>query len=142
ALKNALAARGVTILALGARAMSARAYNANLKRGNKSDVNWSVAANQLRALAQLARPGESIVALIDRQGGRKFYAPLLCELFGGALAQTEFDEQRCARYRLDTPERTIRAGFFVDGDLQHFPVALASMCAKLTRELVMLRINT
>src|SRR4029079_4752323 len=99
ALKNALAARGVTILALGARAMSARAYNANLKRGNKSDVNWSVAANQLRALAQLARPGEALVALIDRQGGRKFYAPLLCEMFGGALAQTEFEDPRASIHR-------------------------------------------
>lgn len=141
ALKNALAQRGVTILALGARAMSARSYNSNLKRANKSDVNWSVAANQLRALAQLARPGEALVALIDRQGGRKFYAPLLCEMFCCALAHTEFEDARSSIYRLDTPERTIRVGFFVDGDLQHFPVALASMCAKLTRELVMLRIN-
>ena len=143
ALTLALAQAGVSILALGARAMSARAFNAQLQNHsvNKAGVNWSVAAGELKRLAQLARPGEPVVALLDRQGGRKFYAPLLCEVFGCALVEIECEESSRSSYRLESNGRTIRVGFFVHGEALHLPIALSSMCAKLARELVMLRLN-
>lgn len=143
AFPRALAQAGVSIVAVGARAMSAREFNTQLQHrsDNKADVNWRVAAAELKRLLQLARPGESVVAHIDRQGGRKFYAPLVCEVLNCALVEIECEEPERSVYRLQQNSRAISVGFFVNGDALHLPIALASMCAKLARELIMLRLN-
>lgn len=141
-LKIALKKAGVFLAAVTARAMSARNFNAAMTGGaNKADVNWRVAAAELKRLSDLALPGESIFAAIDRQGGRKFYAAQLCDIFQCALVRVEREDEKASVYCLEKDGRNIRVGFYVDGDSLHLPIALASMCAKLARELIMQRIN-
>ncbi len=79
--RRALEAPRVEIVAVGARAMSVCAYNAGLSRGvNKAEINWGVAAYELKRLVAMSEESETVFAAIDRQGGRKFYAGLLAEL--------------------------------------------------------------
>src|SRR5687767_978797 len=74
-LPEILGSAGLTVLSVGARAMSARNYNRALQAsGNKADVNWNVIVAELQRLLALAADDEDVYAVIDRQGGRKFYA--------------------------------------------------------------------
>lgn len=141
-LARTLAAKGICVSAFGARAMSARHFNAALKESkeqpiNKAGVNWSVIAGQLRALLALAEPGEKVHAVIDRQGGRKFYAAQLGALFDGAYVRAETETAQASEYRVESTRIT----FLVNADGQSLPVALGSMAAKLARELCMERLN-
>jgi hypothetical protein len=142
ALRDALKHNGISVLAVGARGMSAKHYNVALEStGNKADVNWSVIAAQFSELLQLAQPGEPVHAVIDRQGGRKFYAGKIAELFPGAMPWTECETPHASVYRIETRERVVRVTFMVDAEGQSLPVALGSMAAKLARELCMHRLN-
>ena len=141
-LREMLARKNATVLAVGARALSARHYNAALAgSGNKADGSWNVIVEQLAALLPLARPGERIHAVIDRQGGRKFYAGRISALFADAFAWVEVETPAQSVYRIEQSGRTVRVAFLVDGDGHSPPVALSSMAAKLARELCMQRLN-
>ena len=141
-LREALANTGINVVALGARALSARHYNTAMVTGNnKADVNWSVIAAQFTQMMQLAAPGENVYAVIDRQGGRKFYAGKIGALFPGAMPWVEVETQRKSVYKIEQDNRTVRVAFLVEADGETLPVALASMAAKLARELCMLRLN-
>jgi len=141
-LRDTLAAQRVRVLALGARALSARHFNAALRaRNNKADVNWSVIAPQLQALVPLAGPDEDAHIVVDRQGGRKFYGAQAAALFPGAMLWVERETPRASVYRLEPGGRRVRLEFLVEADAASMPVALASMAAKLARELCMARLN-
>jgi len=141
-LRDALNANAMTVAALGARAMSARLYNSALKKsGNKADVNWSVIAELLTSLLALAEPGEDIYAVIDRQGGRKFYTGKIADLFPGLMTWVEHETPAKSIYRIDGNGRTVRVSFLVEADGEMLPVAVASMAAKLAREFCMQRLN-
>ena len=141
-LKEMLASAGLTVLAVGARAMSASQFNQALQSsGNKADVNWSVIVAELQRLLALAAAAEDVYAVIDRQGGRKFYASRINHLFGGAMAWVEHETPYRSIYKVDDPLRTRRVAFLVNADGETLPVALGSMAAKLARELCMQRLN-
>ena len=141
-LKEVLSARGVSVLAIGARALSAKHFNRALRTGeNKADINWNVIASQFATLLDHALPGEAVHAWIDRQGGRKFYTGKLGDLFPGAMPWVELETAQASVYRIEYKGRTIRVAFLVNADGLSMPVALASMAAKLTRELCMERFN-
>jgi len=141
-LSEALTVAGLSVLHVGARAMSARDYNVRLKQlGNKAEVNWAVIAAQLLSLLDLATPGEPVHAVIDRQGGRKFYLGKITALLPGSMAWIEAETQRESIYRIEHEGRVIHISFLVEGDGDTLTVALASMAAKLARELCMERLN-
>lgn len=141
-LRKALTKIGAEAVAVGARATSVRAFNSALEKcDNKADASWRVIARELKRLAAISRPDESIFAAIDRQGGRKFYVAQLGEIFETALVHVECETVDVSVYRIEQESRTIRVGFYVDGDAKHLPIALASMAAKLTRERYMTRMN-
>ena len=141
-LREAFLKLGGEALAVGARALSPRAYNAQIAKGaNKAEASWRVISCELKRLAALSRPDESIFVAIDRQGGRKFYAALISETFEAALVHVECETEEISVYRIEHETRTIRVGFYVDGDGKHLLVALSSMAAKLAREKYMLRFN-
>jgi hypothetical protein len=141
-LREALSHCRMSVVALGARALSARHYNSALQTGgNKADVNWSVIATQFTRMMALAEPAENVYAVIDRQGGRKFYAGKIGALFPGAMPWVEVETQRKSVYKIEHDGRTVRVAFLVEADGETLPVALASMAAKLARELCMQRLN-
>jgi hypothetical protein len=85
----------------------------------------------------------------DRHGGRTDYEPIVSGLAPGVRVETLEHTPRCSRYLVhapapDTPDRRARRMtllFTPEADGNHLPVALASMTAKLVRELLMARFN-
>jgi hypothetical protein len=141
-LKLALAAEEVAVVRYGARALSARDFNAWLARlGNKADVAWERVAELLREAVALGRPGEPILAVVDHQGGRKFYGPRLQALFPEAMVWTESESAERSAYRWEGGGAMARVEFAERAESLSFPVALASLAAKLTREFLMARFN-
>ncbi len=85
----------------------------------------------------------------DRQGGRSQYAHYLHSCFPGAAITVVEESDMRSRYVVEDASGSLgdgtprRAGvsFLVEGEQAHLPVALASMIAKLVRELCMDRFN-
>ncbi|MCZ7645388.1 MAG: hypothetical protein M5U26_08910 [Planctomycetota bacterium] len=141
-LEARLREAGVAVLEYGARALSARSFNALIgTHGNKAEVNWLRAGGELRRAAARAEPGEPIHAVIDRLGGRKFYAASLGALFDGAFVRTLEEQKGRSAYALEWEGRRLEVEFLEQADGASFPVALASMAAKLARERLMRRFN-
>jgi len=142
ALLSALRETNVEVRCCAGRALSARGFNARLAAlGNKADVTWErVAALLARAAAEAAR-GEEVLAVVDRQGGRKFYAAHLTGLFAGSFVSAEEESPAVSRYRLERDGAPWRVEFREQAERACLPVALASMTAKLVRELMMERFN-
>jgi len=93
----------------------------------------------VRVLQEL--PGEDVEVRLDREGGRLDYAAWLSDVFpfhGVEQLDAPDDE---ARYCLRDGGRELRLSFVTRGDGRHFEIGLASMAAKLTRELFLARFN-
>lgn len=141
-LPPALTRSTVEVVAVGARAMNAADFNDSCKRlGNKAEVNIHRVREILSQLLGHARAGETIVAVIDRLGGRKFYGECVQKALDGAFVWVEEESSLASIYRAEFNSSTVRVEFRVGGEGESLCVALASMCAKLTRELCMERFN-
>lgn len=141
-LRACLAAGSVEVVHYRARALPAGAFNRDVERwGNKAEVNGRRAGELLRAAAGFARLGEAVHAVVDRLGGRKFYAPSLAESFNGALPRITEESKARSAYELEWDARRVAVEFREKADGASLPVALASMAAKLARELSMARFN-
>ena len=108
--------------------------------GNKARVLFlSTAALLVRLLD--AFPGEDVSATLDREGGRLDYAEYLSDVFPWHEIRAEPSAPGEARYAFREGGREIRLRFATRGDAEDLAVGLASMAAKLTRELFMGRLN-
>lgn len=74
--------------------------------------------------------------LVDKQGGRNHYQPLLQRAFPEHLVLREDEGRASSRYRVDTAGGRLEVSF-QQGAERHVPVALASMFSKYLRELFM-----
>lgn len=83
--------------------------------------------------------------IVDRQGGRTRYRGELTRMFPGATVDVVAEAAPGSVYdiskREPAGERRMRIGFVREAEEAHLPVALASMIAKLMRELMMARFN-
>jgi ribonuclease HII len=104
---------------------------------------------------KVAGEGGGPRVVCDRQGGRTDYGPSLYDWLpmvaraakanAGGVTEIERSEERC-RYEVVVESPPQDAGamhvlFQPEGETHHLPIALASMAAKLTRELMMARFN-
>lgn len=91
-------------------------------------------------------PHASLGIVCDRQGGRAAYGEFLASCLPGAEITTIEESATRSRYiaqgeGADGVLRRAGISFLVEAESHHLPVALASMTAKLCRELAMLRFN-
>jgi len=142
ALRKRLASEEVEFVGLAADVVPEDRLNAlSDVSGNKSDTRFELSASVLERLAASARPGETIVAVMDRQGGRKHYLPHIQRRFPDGFPWTLGESATLSRYRIDQGGRTWFVEFRVGGDAEAPQVGLASMLAKYLRELHMLVFN-
>lgn len=80
--------------------------------------------------------GQPLLVLADRHGGRRFYRAALVEALNGRLITCVCEQADRSHYRVNQSEFC----FETRGE-RHFPVAVASMCAKYLRELMMEAFN-
>jgi len=154
-LRRTLLATNVVPLALCCRVMGEGEFNALARENNGGKAATTGAA--LREHLRLVWERWGIVEgdapistgrlgiVCDRQGGRAMYGPFLAWCFPDATVTTVEESDVRSRYVVEQVEGGVRrrAGisFLVEAEQAHLPVALASMIAKLVRELAMLRFN-
>jgi ribonuclease HII len=116
-------------------------FNALLdKWGNKAAVLADGVISLLEANRKL--PGdEPIVFLIDKLGGRNFYAAMISTAFADGWVVAEREGPEICSYRIIGVEREIRLVFQPRADGSHLTVALASMVCKYLREVFMKQFN-
>lgn len=150
-LASAFKEAGAELAGLWCRALDEGAFNEVVERtGTKASATAGAIAGHLRA-ARDRWGGESVRVVCDRLGGRTQYAGVLRRALsdGGREVSVETIEERSgwSRYRVEGDG--VGAGdagdwqvlFLEDSEDAHLPVALASMTAKLVRELAMKRFN-
>ncbi|MEZ6163001.1 MAG: hypothetical protein R3B67_01025 [Phycisphaerales bacterium] len=136
-LRTCMSKAGVELLDIRVRVVPESEFNALYTQHNTKAAATGTA---LRELIQNSKKhaGDDIESRIvcDRQSGRTKYGRLLSHLYGDI--RTEEESARASRYTCDA-----RTGVLLTpgADGAYFPVALASMAAKLVRELAMMRFN-
>jgi ribonuclease HII len=168
-LARAMHRAGVAPMRLACRAVCEGMFNDEVERtGTKAAATMLGVADHLRyAWEHWAPidPAEAIEAdladngaspprgagpriVCDRQGGRTSYRGVLSRVIPGADVLELEETDRCSRYLIRAgPDDAAPAGrimtvtFMPEAERQHLPVALASMVAKLVRELMMARFN-
>lgn len=81
------------------------------------------------------------IVVVDRQSGRTHYRELLALAFPSARLSIIDETDVISAYTIEAADRSMRVSFEVESEQRHMPTALASMVAKLTRELLMDRFN-
>lgn len=136
-LRSALSKAGVELLDLRVRLIGETEFN-QLYRAHSSKAAATGAAlcGLIRNACTYQRSGFESRIVCDRQSGRTRYARALGEIFDSVLIEEE--SPRASRYRCDGQTGVLLTP---GADGAYFPVALASMAAKLVRELAMMRFN-
>ncbi len=136
-LRRSLTKGGCTLAGLGARVVPAIEWNALLqKHGGKGGALFSVALEILQHVLASSRPAPLRVEC-DRHGGRRRYASILQRGLKPDELKTVAEAPSASLYQLQCSGRDVEIRFSEGADLTHFPVALGSMAAKHTREILM-----
>lgn len=165
ALAGTMRAAGVELLALRCVAVGESAFNQTIREhGTKARTTLDGVGRHLRSLLRFlddaGHADTPLRVVCDRLGGRTGYGPFLSwALADGRPAPVEVLEEsaRASRYQLPGASWQHCQGgqdgqggggagdrrivFMPEAEEAHLPVALASMTAKLVRELAMLRFN-
>lgn len=114
--------------------------------GSKAEVSFRRVASLLHrvwksdaALGDDPRTCPRVI--VDRQGGRTRYASALSRAVPEAAVEIVGEAPGRSVYDLHSKDRRVRVSFEVEAETRHLPVALASMSAKLVRELLVARLN-
>jgi len=125
---------------LACKAIDVKDYNERTCLGSKATLNFAMAMQLVESIAT-KYPTEHPRIMIDRHGGRIRYRQDLQQAWPEAKIQILVENNEMSRYRLDIDGRKVTMTFASKSDEKHMPVALASMVAKFTRELHMMRFN-
>lgn len=139
-LGRAMADAGLRCAGLRAAVVPEDSFNQRVRATrNKSALVVEHVLRLMRGAGAFAHDGD-IHFRIDRLGGRANYRQILQESFPERHLYELMVTPERSRYRL-AAENDWFVEFVVDADRDHLPVALASMVAKYTRELLMLSFN-
>lgn len=143
-LAQALRKTGISCLLLSVRALDARSFNRLLSQlESKALLSFTLVTDLMHEVLELAEPdGERVLFFCDRQAGRRYYAEVLQRAFPDHFCWISREHPRHAVYFLQGRPADFEVHFRVGAEAEHLAVALASMSAKLVRELLMARLNT
>ena len=136
-VRAAMHRAGVELMDLRVAVFDEPGFNRMLaERRSKAAVVEAALEGHLRTACERVPEDHCLRIVADRQSGRTRYGPVLGRVFGSVEAEEE--SPRASRYRVDG-----RHGVILHSEAEdaHLPVALASMAAKLVRELAMARFN-
>jgi ribonuclease HII len=140
-LRIAFARAGITFAAVRSRMADADEFNAGVRRtGNKSEFLFACFADLLNDFRR-SFPGEELILFVGKHGGKTFYQRNLQTLFFFLPLEAERETRRQSTYHIDDKGRPITIHFLMDGEDQHFLIALASCVSKYLRELGMSLFN-
>ena len=138
-LRRAMASAGVEIVTLACACVGETAFNQCVRdAGTKAAVVLDQVRDHIARCAHKATcRGEHLRVVCDRLGGRTHCRDMVAEALGEPVEVAE-ESARCSRYLAGTHAGVL---FLPEAERGHFPVALASMTAKIVRELAMMRFN-
>ena len=140
-LRVALGAVRAEAVHLEAAPLHEPAMNQRFSSGlNKNQVLLMETGARLLGL-EAAFPGEEILVVADKQGGRDDYRPFLTGLFPGCWLDALATGRQESRYRLRREKGDMTILFKAKGDRDSFATALASLAAKYVRERSMAELN-
>jgi hypothetical protein len=132
-----LAANGVELVGIRALPVEVLDFNRVLEEtNNKAAVTFGPATSLLAWVWDMF-PDEPIEAMVDRQGGRMRYGPLLYEKVRPRGIRIGEETDTLSSYELFRSGPPLRVSFAVDCDGKCLAVSLASMFCKYVRELHM-----
>jgi ribonuclease HII len=109
--------------------------------GTKGEVSGQALREVLPSLADLGPENENVRVVVDKHGGRNYYAALLQEAFPSCMVMVQCEGAERSQYEVFGLGRQVRFAFQPRADSGHFCVALASMISKYLRELLMHEFN-
>jgi len=137
---RAMEGAGVELVGLRCVAVCERAFNERVREcGSKAAVSGAVVADLMAEAADRWAGAGPVRLVCDRQSGRTDYSGLVAGALGEGFETLE-QSARASRYAA-RDGRDLGALFIPECEDHHLPVALASMTAKLVRELAMARFN-
>jgi hypothetical protein len=138
ALSRACDRAGVTFSGLHAHVVPETTFNEVVRRtGSKAATTAGPLAELIRDAANSTDGPVRIIC--DRQSGRLDYEDILARAFRDEPVELDARTPRSSRYLLR--DGRVAVHFETCAEASHMPTALASMTAKLLRELMMLRFN-
>ena len=108
---------------------------------SKASVSFTSVARHLLAIFNQHGAHQPHVA-VDRQSGRMRYREILAQVFEGARIDVLGETPIKSAYHITLGANSMTVTFQIQAEESHMPVALASMVAKYTRELLMHRFNS
>lgn len=138
---KSLCSAGMKVRVAGVVSTSAREINSAIDRhGTKAAATAAGVCRLLQCLATCVPRGDLSV-VVDKQGGRHYYAALLSEAFPDAWPRVIRETPEQSEYQLEQAGRVIHVTFMPKADGRHMSVALASLIAKYLRERLMSQFN-
>ena len=117
---------------------TAAAFNAAHRRlPTKAEIAWELVAAHIVRVASEDGP---LAVLVDRQGGRRFYAGHLLRALGTMVNSVRENAEQSV-YRLPRREGAVEIRFITRGDGRFRAVGLASVAAKYVREVFIDALN-
>ncbi len=141
-LASAMNDAGIRLVHLCVRTISEDRFNDIVRAtGSKAETTASALADLLPLAATLADADSNgpVRIICDRQSGRIDYEDIIAKAFPGEGAEMALRTNHASRYLLRGGK--IAVNFETQAEDRHLPAALASMAAKLVRELLMARMN-
>ncbi len=152
-LVAAMDATGIELVGLSCRIVPEGEFNEIVRRtGTKAEATAAAFGGHLRNLAAMDLTGSCVRLVCDQLGGRTSYEGLITRELPGSKVVSLTESGDRSRYSVvhqnhggqETDTQDVNdfiIQFMPEAESAHLPVALASMVAKLTRELAMLRFN-
>jgi len=140
-LGNALKRHDIALDSLTCHPLTEAQFNEAVGRvRTKSAASFHLVGRHLAAI--MDEHGEHHPrVVVDRQGARMRYREPLQMLFPEAMIRILDEQESISRYELAMDAKRMTITFTEKAESSHLPVALASMLAKYTRELLMIRFN-
>ncbi len=142
-LRSCVQGAGVELLELRCTVVGERDFNATLDdAGSKAEVVARAVAEHIALIRkQWGGNGQEVRIACDRLGGRATYTDLLIRALPGVPVAPIAESPELSAYHLGPAPSPARALFMTESEQHHLPVAVASIVAKLVRELAMRRLN-
>lgn len=140
-LAGTMGTAGVTLAGLWSYVLDEDMFNTQVRAtGNKATVLTSATFTHIAHLAECFA-GIGLLLVVDKQGGRAHYVPLLLRTFPDWQIKILAETPEESSYYLHHESQRILLTFREKSELTSFPTALASMTSKYIRELLMEAFN-
>ncbi|USN98806.1 MAG: hypothetical protein H6810_11690 [Phycisphaeraceae bacterium] len=137
-LASAFERAGVSLAGLRVKLVPEAAFNDVIRAtGSKAETTAGPVAELLREAADASDGPVRVIC--DRQSGRLDYEDIVAKAFPGEGVELDARTSRASRYLVRGGRVALH--FETEAEDKHLPAALASMTAKLVRELMMTRFN-